>query len=589
MRKIKIKNSFKFALFAISTILMSFAVHFFIQKYQYQNMLTNDVISQQSAKSMFELNKKYGGVNMEPLYDKSAKKDFMATVFIKTSMFDRKINENTEKKINLKKKIVENEILVKFNPKKGESEIYRLQAGKDIDTKEMIEDYSKIDEVEFAEENYIIELDSIETNNIKPNQDLIDALISDNNNQLTLQSELSYKIFKSTDGKVRIVSRNSENKNIFPKNLPILNQEKKNGVINTITFFDKNKDMNTIDGDYTIAIQSPENKNKKLSIFIFDNKKWKKLENYGQWYNDFYIFSTDKIGRIQFVEIQGEKEINEKKEVVVAIIDSGLDIKHEIMKGFLYENKKEMDGNLNIDDDKNGFIDDKNGWNFIENNNKLHDDLGHGTHISGIVVSQLKNDRILENGNLKIITAKVFDGRFGTISDVCKGIRYAADNDADIINMSLGGTQKSYALQSAIKYAQKKGAKIVSSAGNKGNSTKFYPAAFDEVLSICAVDNNGNKISSSNFGDWVDICAFGKSIYSSKPGNKWGRLTGTSQSAGFISGLGAKKILINENIKNNYEDFKNAILEESETFPKETKENFSGKLGVGFIGGKLIE
>ncbi|WP_172635067.1 S8 family peptidase [Sphaerochaeta pleomorpha] len=157
------------------------------------------------------------------------------------------------------------------------------------------------------------------------------------------------------------------------------------------------------------------------------------------------------------------------------------------------------------------------GYDFVNNDNDPTDDGGHGTHVTGTIAQSTNNGKGVSGiaPGVSIMPIKVLasDGS-GSVSALVAGIRYAVDNGASIINLSLGGSEVSQAEIDACAYAQQHGVLIVASAGNEGVTTKNYPAAIDSVLSVGAVgySNLSNRSSYSNYGDWVDVMAYGGSL-----------------------------------------------------------------------------
>jgi thermitase len=138
------------------------------------------------------------------------------------------------------------------------------------------------------------------------------------------------------------------------------------------------------------------------------------------------------------------------------------------------------------------------------------------------------------------------DNGSGSWSAIANGIRWAADNGAKVINMSLGGYSASSTVQDAVNYAWGKGVVLVAAAGNDNTTSKLYPAAYDNVIAVAATDRNDRKASFSNYGDWVDIGAPGASILSTTPDHRsriWGRGvkyaygSGTSMATPFVAGV----------------------------------------------------
>lgn len=207
-----------------------------------------------------------------------------------------------------------------------------------------------------------------------------------------------------------------------------------------------------------------------------------------------------------------------KEEVIVAVIDSGVDVSHPNLKEHLLP-----------------------GRNSIEENNNYIDDHGHGTHVTGIVL------RATQGVPIKILPVKVLDEEGGgNDSSIAKGIRYAADHGADVINLSLGGTGVSITQQEAIHYAMSQGVFVVVSAGNDSRRIyNYYPASEERALTVGALDRNGEKADFSNYGYKLDLLAPGVDIFSSmnEIGDDDGdidgytRWSGTSMSAPFVTGI----------------------------------------------------
>ena len=167
------------------------------------------------------------------------------------------------------------------------------------------------------------------------------------------------------------------------------------------------------------------------------------------------------------------------------------------------------------------------------------DASGHGSHVAGIIAS-VANNGIGGSGvapNAKILPIKVLDqAGQGDARDVAAGVRYAADNGAKVINLSLGGATESSSLTQAITYANDKGALVVAAAGNGGEADKpKWPASLDLTLAVTAVDQANNATSFDQRGDYIDIAAPGFSVVSTAKGD-YASLSGTSMAAGFVAG-----------------------------------------------------
>lgn len=243
------------------------------------------------------------------------------------------------------------------------------------------------------------------------------------------------------------------------------------------------------------------------------------------------------------------------KKVIVAVIDTGIDINHEDLKSNLWKNpgesgldNKGRDKSTNgIDDDGNGFVDDVYGWNFVSNNNKLDDNHGHGTHIAGIIGAEAGNKKGISgiSPEVSVMVLKYYDPKVpntDNLKNTISAIHYAIKMGAHIINYSGGGTEYSKEEFEAVKEADQKGILFVAAAGNEHSDSDqfhYYPANYklNNIISVTAVDPTTEVLSSSNHGvETVDIAAPGQSILSCLPGNSYGLMTGTSQATAFVTG-----------------------------------------------------
>ena len=226
--------------------------------------------------------------------------------------------------------------------------------------------------------------------------------------------------------------------------------------------------------------------------------------------------------------------------VVIAVLDSGIDKTHLDLSGKLWVNPGEIAGN-GIDDDNNGYVDDVNGWDFVNSDNDPSDDNGHGTQVAGIAAADTNNAAGIAGmcWNCKIMPVKVMQGSgVANYSDITAGVLYAAQKGAKVINLSLGGYGNSSALRSAIQAAVNTyGAVVVGGAGNDNLNAAFYPAAYDEVLAVAGTTETDEKAGLSNYGTWVDVSAPAINITTTFLGGDWGPVNGTSFAAPFASGL----------------------------------------------------
>ncbi len=228
--------------------------------------------------------------------------------------------------------------------------------------------------------------------------------------------------------------------------------------------------------------------------------------------------------------------------VIIAIIDSGIDLTHPDLQANLWINPGEIPGN-GIDDDNNGYVDDVRGWNFVNGTNNVYDGNGHGSQVAGVAAAVTNNSLGIAGvcWNCKIMPVRVMaDSGISNYSDIALGVRYAADKGAKVINLSLGGYSYSNALRDAIDYAvNEKGAVVVGGAGNDNVSTPFYPAAYENVLAVAGTTSADTKAAFSDYGTWVDISAPAVEITTTYLGGDWGPANGTSLAAPFVAGMAA--------------------------------------------------
>ena len=245
--------------------------------------------------------------------------------------------------------------------------------------------------------------------------------------------------------------------------------------------------------------------------------------------------------------------------VVVAVIDNCVDIRCEDLTQNLWRNPNEIPNN-GIDDDNNGYIDDVLGWNFIDKNNEVglfSASESHGTHVAGIIAAQSNNKLGIAGvaggwGEEKGVSMMNF--RAGhmvsetetSIGGGYEAMVYAADNGANIAQCSWSGEGTSMAGDNAVRYFTNeangkamKGGLVIAAAGNQNTSAMRYPAAYENVLCVTAIQRDGTKSSFSNYGSWADIAAPGTEIYSTLPEDEYGNKNGTSMACPMVSGVAA--------------------------------------------------
>ncbi|WPC40353.1 S8 family peptidase [Clostridium sp. JS66] len=216
--------------------------------------------------------------------------------------------------------------------------------------------------------------------------------------------------------------------------------------------------------------------------------------------------------------------VNQKREVKVAVVDTGVDYNHVDLKNRVLKDL---------------------GYNFVNNTSDAMDDNSHGTHVAGIIAAEANNKQgisgITGNLDVKIIPVKVLNSKGEGQSDtIAKGIEYAADKGADIINLSFGCDEESTDIENAIQYARNKGAFVVAAAGNDDeNCDNSSPAGEAGAYTVSAINPSYMKAYFSDYGNSVKVAAPGEEIVSTVPGNKYEAWDGTSMAAPVVSGVAA--------------------------------------------------
>ncbi|WP_025693346.1 S8 family peptidase [Paenibacillus zanthoxyli] len=216
--------------------------------------------------------------------------------------------------------------------------------------------------------------------------------------------------------------------------------------------------------------------------------------------------------------------------VTVAVVDTGVQADHPDLRGQLLS-----------------------GYNAITSGAKPADDVGHGTHVCGIIGALVNNSEGVAGISWynKILPVKVLDKTgAGTTYSVAEGIIWAADHGAKVINLSLGNYADSQFLHDAVKYAYDRDVVLVSAAGNDNTERPGYPAAYPEVLAVAATNASGDKASFSNYGDYVDVTAPGESIASTYPGSQYAALSGTSMASPHAAALAGLVRSLNPDLTN---------------------------------------
>jgi thermitase len=203
--------------------------------------------------------------------------------------------------------------------------------------------------------------------------------------------------------------------------------------------------------------------------------------------------------------------------VIVAVLDSGIDIRHPVLKGKVLERVN------------------------LSNSPGIDLNRGHGTHIAGLIAAagdQPDNAGVAFNARLLDIQVADNNGQTDALK-VAKGIIWAADHGARVINISLVINQPYQLLEEAVNYAWEKGCTIIAAAGNQGTDQPVYPAAYAHVIAVAASDRTDRITRWSGRGDWVDVAAPGVDIDSTLPGGQHGLRSGSSFSAALVAGEAA--------------------------------------------------
>lgn len=209
-------------------------------------------------------------------------------------------------------------------------------------------------------------------------------------------------------------------------------------------------------------------------------------------------------------------------QVVIAVIDSGVKLDHPEFSARLTP-----------------------GYDFVNDDGLPDDDSGHGTHVAGLIGAAINNGQGLAGvcPRCRIMPIKVLNAtNTGTWSSLARGILFATDNGARVINLSLGSFNSSWTLEEAIAYARRHGVVIVAAAGNQGLQLPYYPAALEGVIAVGATDAQDGWWPVSNYGTFVDLTAPGDLIYSTyyrfdSPYDGYTTMSGTSMATAQVSGL----------------------------------------------------
>lgn len=242
--------------------------------------------------------------------------------------------------------------------------------------------------------------------------------------------------------------------------------------------------------------------------------------------------------------------------VLVAVVDSGVDYQHPDLAANIWTNPGEIAGN-GVDDDRNGYVDDTRGWNFVADNNNPADDNSHGSHVSGTLAAVGDNGQGVVGVNrlARILPLKFLDAQgYGYTSDAVEAIYYAIDQGAKVMNHSWGGSSYSQSLADAFTAALNADIVMAVAAGNASqnlDTIPSYPAALPHanIITVAATTHNDALAYFSNYGALsVDLGAPGEAILSSIPGNGYASYSGTSMAAPHVAGAASLLLAANANL-----------------------------------------
>jgi len=266
-------------------------------------------------------------------------------------------------------------------------------------------------------------------------------------------------------------------------------------------------------------------------------------------------------------------------DVLIAVLDTGIDYTHPDLSANIWSNAGEIPGN-HIDDDGNGYVDDRTGWDFFSDTADPMDQNGHGTACAGIIAAQGNNGigiaGVLWNTRIVPLTVIGPEG-YGYESDAIDAILYADAIGAGIVSISWGGTAPYLVLRDAMAASP---ALFVCAAGNSGTDndvSPVYPASFDlpNVIAVAATDENDNLAAFSNYGtSSVDVAAPGANILSTARGGRYTTFSGTSMAVPFVTGIAG--LVKAQNPEYSGPDLKGTLLASTDSLP-----SLDGKIATG--------
>ncbi len=280
--------------------------------------------------------------------------------------------------------------------------------------------------------------------------------------------------------------------------------------------------------------------------------------------------------------------------VRIAIVDNAVSTGHEDLKAAMWDNSDEMDGN-SLDDDLNGYPDDKHGYDVADQDGDPDPPSGsgsnsawvHGTHVGGIAGASTDNGMGIASvgHDAKLIAVKCSENSSGgsALTHAYEGVDYAIQVGADVINMSFGSYSNTKVGEVLLQEARSKGIALMGAAGNDDSTGVHYPAGHSQVMAIGATNSSDEKAFFSNYGNWIDVMAPGTSIESSLSGgsgDQYGALNGTSMATPLVSGVAALVLSADPNITPSELE---QLIEDGATDISDKNPSYSGQLGSGRV------
>jgi len=286
--------------------------------------------------------------------------------------------------------------------------------------------------------------------------------------------------------------------------------------------------------------------------------------NSGGWWTSGY--PGEDINALKAWEIE-----KGSRDIIVAVIDGGVDYKHPDLKENMWVNDAELNGKEGVDDDENGYIDDIYGYDFSDDDSDPMDTRGHGTHCAGII-GAVQNNRIGGcgvMGDVRLMALRFINSYGeGQIDDAVIAIEYAIEAGAKIISNSWGSYEYLKILKDAITLAKDHNILFIAAAGNDAwdndSNEPAYPASYkiDNVISVGAFAGSGAAVNFSNYGKKsVHVFAPGKDIFSTYPGGGYKKLSGTSMATPFVAGIAG--LLLSHYPDMDYSEVRDRIIKTS--------------------------